>query len=193
MKQLDGISGRPEIDTGHRRFSVIAPLRLLVRNHWKVLVAAFVVWGFAFTRVMVEPTPRLPLLFNITPSLPYYVAWLEHTDLIVRGDYIIYSFDGAEQQVYPGLRAQPFFKQVRGIPGDRVSVQTRNVFINGAFVGMAKSTTFDGHPLDPIYPTVIPAGYFYVQGTHSDSFDSRYQQSGLVRVDHVIGRVRPIF
>jgi conjugal transfer pilin signal peptidase TrbI len=40
---------------------------------------------------------------------------------------------------------------------------------------------------------VIPPGYYYVQGTSPDSFDSRYRESGLVRADQVIGKVIPLF
>ena len=65
--------------------------------------------------------------------------------------------------------------------------------LNGVPVGFAKPYTFDGHPLEPIAETVIPPGHYYVQGTHPNSFDSRYSASGLVAARQVIGRVRPLF
>ena len=40
---------------------------------------------------------------------------------------------------------------------------------------------------------MIPPGHYYVQGTSTDSFDSRYRASGLVRAEQVLGTVLPLF
>lgn len=163
--------------------------------HWVAYTVVFAIWALAYARVFFDPTPRLPLLFNWTGSVPYVVAIAHYGahQVLRRGDYVIYAFDGEAQRRYPGLRAQPFFKQISGLPGDRVSVLQRAVFVNDRFMGLAKAKTLDGHPLDPISPTVIPPGHFYVAGTHPDSFDSRYRASGLVRADQIIGKVVPLF
>lgn len=165
------------------------------RAHWFLYAAVFAIWGLAFIRVFIDPTPRLPILFNWTPSVPYTVAVVKYGDRqpLGRGDFVIYAFDGEAKRIYPGLRAQPFFKQVSGVPGDRVTVVGRQVFVNDKNVGIAKATTFDRRPLDPIAETVIPPHHYYVQGTHPDSFDSRYRAGGLVRADQVIGKVIPLF
>jgi conjugal transfer pilin signal peptidase TrbI len=132
------------------------------------------------------------LLFNWTASLPYFVVWLRpSTNSFARGDLIVYRYDGDElMQLKKGQR---FFKRVAGIPGDRVTVADRRVLINGIDVGIAKQYTLDGHRLEPLSPGVIPAGYFYVQGTHEMSFDSRYRTSGLVHVSQIVGKVAVIF
>lgn len=165
------------------------------RRHWVLYSVAFAIWGLAFIRVFVDPAPRLPILFNWTPSVPYKIAIVQYgyRRVFQRGDFVVYAFDGEAQRDYPGLRAQPFFKQIRGVPGDRVMVVGRQVFVNGVPVGLAKAMTFDRRPLAPIGDTVIPPGHYYVQGTHPDSFDSRYHASGLVRTDQVIGKVIPLF
>jgi conjugal transfer pilin signal peptidase TrbI len=110
-----------------------------------------------------------------------------------RGDYIVFAFAGEARVAYPGLDAQPFFKIVRGLPGDTVTVSGRTVAVNGQVVGTAKTHAFDRRPLEPIAPTVIPPGHYYVQGTSADSFDSRYRASGLVRAEQVLGTVLPLF
>lgn len=164
-------------------------------RRWLCLVPVLAIWSCALARVLADPTPRLPILFNWTPSLPYTVALLHygHPAALQRGDFIVYAFAGEAQRRYPGLRAQPFFKQVKGLPGDRVTVTGRQVFVNGIAMGYAKPATFDRHPLTPIAETVIPPGYYYVQGAHPDSFDSRYRESGLVPMRQVIGKVTPLF
>lgn len=165
-----------------------------LRTRWYLYLPIFVIWGFAYLRLFVDPTPRVPLLFNWTPSLPYRVALLQYgTRTLQRGDYVVFAFEGEARTAYPGLNGQPFFKRVRGLPGDTVTVTGRVVSINGEVVGTAKTHAFDRRPLEPISPMVIPPGRYYVQGTGPDSFDSRYRASGLVRVEQVLGTVVPLF
>lgn len=164
------------------------------RQRWYVYLALLAIWGLAYVRLFVDPTPRTPLLFNWTPSLPYRVALLRSSAApLERGDYVVFAFDGDAQAERPGLKGQPFFKIVRGLPGDAVTVRGRVVAVNGVPVGIAKRHTFDRRPLEPIAPTVIPPGHYYVQGTNPDSFDSRYRAAGLVRADQVVGRVVPLW
>ena len=35
-----------------------------MRARWFLYVPIFAVWGFAYTRLFVDPTPRVPVLFN---------------------------------------------------------------------------------------------------------------------------------
>jgi conjugal transfer pilin signal peptidase TrbI len=165
-----------------------------MRQRWYLYVPVFAIWALAYLRLFIDPTPRVPVLFNWTPSLPCRVAWLRYgAHGLERGDYVVFAFDGEAQVRYAGLHGQPFFKIVRGLPGDRVSVAGRVVSVNGEVVGIAKTHTFDRQPLEPIAATVIPPGHYYVQGTSPDSFDSRYRDSGLVRADQVLGTVLPLF
>ena len=168
------------------------------RQHRMVFAAVLAIlgtiWTLALTRVFIHHTPVLPILFNWTPSLPYRIVMVEPGPApLVRGDLIVYAFEGeAAERNYPGLKRQPFFKRIVGVAGDVVTVDGRDVFINGLHVGTAKTHAFDRRPLDPIVPTVIPPGHVYVQGSSADSFDSRYRGSGLVSAADVVARVRPL-
>ena len=165
-----------------------------MRRRWYLYLPILAIWGLAYARLFIDATPRLPVLFNWTPSLPYRIAWLVHgPHPLRRGDFIVFSFDGEAQARYPGLRGQPFFKVLRGLPGDVVTVSGQSVALNGEPMGMAKSHSFDGRALHPIAAGVIPPGHFYVQGTGPDSFDSRYRESGLVRADQVLGTAVVLF
>lgn len=106
------------------------------RQRWYLYLPIVAIWSLAYVRLFVDATPRVPVLFNWTPSLPYRVAWLQHGQHpLQRGDFIIFSFAGEAQLRYPGLQGQPFFKIVRGLPGDTVTVTGRQVAINGEDVG----------------------------------------------------------
>jgi len=169
-------------------------LRQDMRRRWYAYLFLALIWTLVSIRIFVDPTPRLPILYNATPSLPYTFAYVRYGQKTFnRGDFIIYAFDGGAQKYFPGLRRQPFFKIVRGVPGDVVSVRDRDVFVNGKFVGMAEQYGPKRLVLDPIEPGVIPPGRFFVQGTGRGSFDSRYKLSGLVRSDQILAGVVPLF
>ena len=173
---------------------MIAPYFAHVRRIWYVYLVLAVIWLTALLRVLVDPTPWLPILFNVTPSLPFKVVLVDYSARpLGRGDYVVYAFEGAAVLHYPGIRHQPLFKQVVGMPGDSVTVQQRHVYVNGRDVGTAKTHTYDRLPLAPIAPTVIPPGYVYVAGQSPDSFDSRYAISGLVALHQIRQRVNPLF
>ena len=169
-------------------------LRANLRRRWYLFAILALVWVLAVMRLFVHHTPVVPVLINWTPSIPYRVVYVDYFDRSLgRGDLIVYTFEGqAAERDYPGLRHQPFFKRIAGLPGDAVTVKDREVFVNGVRVGRAKTQTFDRRPLEPIDSTVIPPGFLYVQGTSPDSFDSRYRSSGLVRQQDVKAKVRPL-
>jgi conjugal transfer pilin signal peptidase TrbI len=176
-----------------RRF--LMPLLGEISRHPLIACSILAIWGAAIARLMFDPIPHLPILFNWTPSLPVHVVWISYgvPSTLARGEFIVYAFAGEAQQRYPGLRAQPFFKQILGVPGDRVRVMDRRVFVNGIAAGFAKTQTFDRTPLQPIDERVIPPDCYYVRGTHPDSFDSRYRASGLVCTRHIIGKAISLF
>ena len=100
-----------------------------------------------------------------------------------RGDAVV--FDPPEAVGSP----VPYLKTVRGLPGDRVGVDSkRRVRVNGRVLGVAKTHALDGRPLAMARPGVIPPGRFYVHADHVDSHDSRYAEVGLVERDRVRGR-----
>lgn len=128
---------------------------------------------------------------NWTPSLPYHVVYIERQAALRRGDLIVFRFEGGE--IAHHFKGQRFFKRIAGVAGDEITLQGRNVLVNGVPVGFARSRTLDGRALEAIEPGVIPADRFYVQGTHEMSFDSRYRVNGLVRADQIIGKATVIF
>jgi conjugal transfer pilin signal peptidase TrbI len=159
----------------------LAPLATELRQHWQRHVIIALVVAACYQH----------LLFNLTPSLPYVLAVLERGATVQRGDLVVFRFQGGE--IGPYLKGQWFFKRVAGMPGDTVSVEGQNVFVNATPVGFAKPRTHTGEPLELIAPGPIPPGRYYVQGTHPDSFDSRYRVNGLIRADQIVGVAHPVF
>lgn len=182
---------------GFFRWLGIGILRLLqeIRQRPRIFLVLASIWVLALIRVFGSHMPLLPIMFNSTPSLPYTLVYVDYSPGKLKvGDLVVYRFTGeAGHQDYPGLRDQPFFKAIAGLPGDRITVSGRDVYVNGVAAGRAKPFSFDRKPLDPIAPGVIPEGYVYVRGTSADSFDSRYRSSGLVPMSAVHAKVHPIY
>ena len=83
----------------------------------------------------------------------------------------------------------PYLKTVRGLPGDRVSVDPdRIVRVNGVPIGKAKTHARNGRPLTAITNVTIPPGRFFVFADHPDSHDSRYAEIGLIAREDLLGR-----
>ncbi len=126
---------------------------------------------------------------NASPSLPY-TFFLVHKDAPVeRGQLVAFRWNGAGP--YP--EGATFVKIAAGIPGDRVTRIGRAFYVNEKFVGIAKTHTLTGRPLEASQPGVLPPGNYYVATTHPDSLDSRYRMTGWIPQARMIGRAYAIF
>jgi conjugal transfer pilin signal peptidase TrbI len=129
-------------------------------------------------------TRNFMLAFNLTESLPGTIF------LIDKG-----VFPGADELVafrweanWPYPRGSIFVKQMVGLPGSAVEAQGREYSVNGRVVGVAKERAKSGELLIPGPVGVIPVGRYFVSGRHPDSLDSRYQLTGWVKRDQIIGK-----
>ena len=87
----------------------------------------------------------------------------------------------------------PYLKTVRGVPGERLSVDSdRGVWIGGEYLGRAKPFALEGRALQPIEPVTIPPAHYYLHADHIDSHDSRYAEVGLVPGERILGRAVPL-
>ena len=87
----------------------------------------------------------------------------------------------------------PYLKTVRGVPGDRVTVDaSQQMWVAGIPVGLAKTHALDGRPLEAAAPGAIPEDRYYLHGDHADSHDSRYAEIGLVPRERILGRAVPL-
>ncbi len=130
------------------------------------------------------------IALNMSDSLPQsmYLVVLDAKPTAV-GDFV--AFEWQRGQFY--RRDWTFIKRVAGLPGQRVVVKERKVYIDGKPVGYAKPYSLHGVALDPIEAGVIPQGFLYAQAPHPDSLDSRYKVTGLIATKRIIGKAYAIF
>ncbi len=129
------------------------------------------------------------LLENVSESLDdvRYLLMLKSTK-IKRGDIV--SIQGHTPH-YVGDYI--FTKRVVGLPGDYIIQDKTHLILktqNGAFAITLPLLTQskEGQPLTPLSHDVVPQGYFFVTGDHLRSFDSRYEEFGLVKREKIYGK-----
>lgn len=128
------------------------------------------------------------LLFNKSDSLPHKVYFLIKGNNWQKGDLVaIKNFTTNYTQ------NQHFTKQIVGEAGDQITVVDGYVLVNDIKYAKLKPKTKDHKKLTPIVEEKIPQQYFFVLAQHKDSFDSRYQEFGLVHKDYIEGKAYPVW
>ena len=85
-------------------------------------------------------------------------------------------------------KSMTIVKYIAAEEGDSVKIIRNSVLINGKEICKLKPDS----KFSPIMDQVISAGCVFVMGTHPDSFDSRYEWFGLVKVADIQGRAIPL-
>jgi conjugal transfer pilin signal peptidase TrbI len=67
------------------------------------------------------------------------------------------------------------------------------LWVNEQRIGLPQPCTRCQQPLHKIEPGLIPSGFVFVAGTHPRSFDSRYQEVGLIAIERLEGLVIPLW
>jgi signal peptidase I len=131
--------------------------------------------------------------------------WLMPYGRVRRGDIVVFH--------YPVNPSQHFVKRVIGVPGDRLRMINKQVFVNG--VALAEPYAHFTRPLNDMFSDsfprldvsagetpewwlqlrklvedgqlIVPQGHYFVMGDNrDDSYDSRYW--GFVPQENIIGR-----
>jgi conjugal transfer pilin signal peptidase TrbI len=132
-------------------------------------------------------------LINASPSLPNWAFWLDKRARIERGSLIFFEPpESALVDAHFGNEPQLFGKRVLGVPGDRVSHQGPDVFVNGRKVATRLLATRLGIVLTQGPEGIIPPGCYYAGSAHPRGLDSRYDQIGFVCRGRIFGSGRAI-
>lgn len=130
---------------------------------------------------------RFILALNETTSLPDAVFVIDKNrsiDTVTKGDVIGFKFKQQNNLYYQ--YGHNFIKKVACMPGDELSVRESVYFCNGIMIGVAKNSDSQGRKVDKFFYTgEIPEGKYFVMGSSTNSYDSRYW--GFVDREDVIG------
>jgi len=133
--------------------------------------------------------PRYRITYSLTESLPWRLYLVHIGQRPLRGD--LAAFYPPDNRFYP--HHSGFMKYVAGVAGDQVTREGQAFYINDRAVGIAKTTSRYGLPLDPGPVGVIPDGFYFVWTPEVDSYDSRYADIGWIPLSRVVGVAEPLF
>ncbi len=112
-----------------------------------------------------------------------------------RGDIIVFR--------YPEDRSVDFIKRIIGLPGEKVQVVNKTIYINDKPLDDPWGHFMDDHLAvaqkrrEPFGPVVVPAGHYFAMGDNRDSSsDSRYwfgRRGGFVPEQDILGKALIIY
>ena len=124
------------------------------------------------------------LIQNISSSLPQsYFLQVRH----------LYPRLGQYTLAWNERLSGNVIKQVIGKAGDQLWYDdTGTLWLNKRKIGKPYTKGTDGTPLTSIPAGIIPQGFVFLYAPHPRSFDSRYQEFGLVPQSALRGRLIPL-
>lgn len=143
------------------------------------LVAFFFLCAWVATRYEIK--------INVTKSLPGRVYWLDTQEEPTIGSIVDVALP--QNIRYQG---KTLLKIVKGVPGDVITREGRCFYVNGEFVGLAKTHSLKGTPLTAGPSGMLGDGQYFLWTSHVDSYDSRYADIGWVAKELIHGVAHPI-
>jgi signal peptidase I len=153
--------------------------KLWINPFW---IKSLVLGGMAFSLVWIIAC-HTKIHFNRTDSAPYQAFICTDFIRVSLGDYV--SIEGHKVEYFSGLH---YTKKIAGLPGDAIEIKDEQLYVGRRLIGPLLTQTTQGLKLTPVTIRRVPAGSVFVVGDHSRSFDSRYQEFGLVKTTHIRGR-----
>lgn len=124
-------------------------------------------------------------VLNHSESLPYHAVIIKKGEIPTKIDQA-FVFYVRDNPIYHNQEVK-FIKLLGGKEGDEVKINNRDFFVNDKFIGVAKTKSLKGVALTMSKAGVVPAHKFFAYTNHTDSFDSRYNEIGLIDEKNIIG------
>lgn len=161
-----------------------------------LLIRTFVVQAFKIPSGSMEPTLLIGdhLLVNkflYGTKIPFTAIKVLPLREPERGDVVVF--------IYPVDPSKDFIKRVIGLPGDKIEVINKKVYVNGKGIEdihahFAENMILPkgGEPRDNFGPVTVPPDSLFVMGDNRDrSYDSRFW--GFVKKSEVKGKAFIIY
>ena len=155
-----------------------------------LFIRTFVVQAFKIPSGSMEPTLLIgdhilvnKFIYGI--KIPFIQKTLIPMRKPKRGDVIVF--------IFPKDKSKDFIKRVIGLPGDRIEIKGKKIFINGKLFndkyGVYIEDYSGGTPykMESFGPITVPGGQYFVMGDNRNhSYDSRYW--GFVPEEYIKGK-----
>lgn len=142
------------------------------------------------------------IAFITTISFVYVLSFFAHiliseTDSLPQHYFLQLSFVTPHKNdltvVWSNWYQGKIIKKIVGVAGDKIWYDPEGaLWVNHHKIGSPKTLSSDARILTAISPQIIPKDKVFLCAFHEKSFDSRYQELGLISTHELKGRVLPI-
>lgn len=201
-----------------QRFQETPPPFMIPWKMWRNLILGCA----CFTVLLIVLTGNIQICVNQSQSLPHKLFICGRGFITHRGDIVsienhptqyfgnihytkqLMGLPGDKIVHHKGFLSietsienqEPMSQNIRGNGFNKID-DNETKFVNSEKsiypIGPLLKETKDGKPLHPLKATIIPEGYVFVATSHPRSFDSRYEEFGLVKQEHITGKCFGLF
>jgi signal peptidase I len=181
LVENSAVQGRVKKKSVFREYAEAAIIAVILA----LFIRTFVVQAFKIPSGSMEPTlvvgdHILVNKFIYGVKLPFFRKTIIPIEQPHRNDVIVF--------IYPMDPSKDFIKRVIGLPGDRIEILGRSIYINGKLFQDKHGVYTAPLPQSTYHfgPVTVPKGHLFVMGDNRDhSYDSRFW--GFVPLSSVKG------
>ena len=158
-----------------------------------LFIRTFVVQAFKIPSGSMEPTLLIGdhILVNkfiYGVKIPFIRSTVIPISRPERGDVVVF--------IYPVDKSKDFIKRVIGLPGDKIEIRDKKIYVNGSLYEDKHGFYADRRAVraNPDHPDqfTVPKGHIFVMGDNRDhSYDSRFW--GYVPIETIKGKAFIIY
>ena len=149
------------------------------KNIISYMVCAFSI-GLFISILFLQITRDTSLSYNV------WVVYKKPVEF-QKGDYVMFKYLKEDRYIY----GKKLIKRITCVPGEYLKRINNAFYCNDIRIADVIMYDKSGNKLpDWFYDGKIPDGYYFVQGTHERSYDSRY--FGLIKYEEIQKKAFPI-
>ncbi len=134
-------------------------------------------WLFPILTILVFLSGAFRInLSNSLPKTIFFAMPIDSPSALENGQIVCIDHPGLNMSVG---------KIIAGKPGDKISIQNQTLCLNDIELGKIHTVSKSGKNYHPIAEGTILEGHYFVYTPHSESFDSRYQEFGLIKSEWI--------
>jgi signal peptidase I len=156
---------------------------MLQNNKWWTLYSLSVILGTAFCSYY-------RIIFNCTNSLPERLFFVKVNDK----DLKVNDFVVAYSKNLPNMQDNvQLIKHVAGVAGSSIKRYGTSLYVDDKFWCTVNEQRVKWGVIHPVDKLIVPKDCYFVLGTSSNSFDSRYKEFGLLCKNQILGKAYALF
>ncbi len=128
---------------------------------------------------------RFEIVVNYSDSLPYHFVIIDKKLIPTKREqiFVFYVYDNKQL----GNKKIKFIKKIAGLPFDKIIIDNKKIFVANKFIGVIKNKSRNNQALSAIDKKIIGEHQYFAYAPHKDSFDSRYNEIGLIDEKNIVG------